>query len=96
MVRGSGVTGPSEYSIEFRWKEEVVYWEGDHGFVFDGGWGVDPPVTYVPDAETWDAVVPGWLQGRHGEVVGRLRARQDHRVVETPDFSGGAWRQETR
>jgi hypothetical protein len=78
-----------DYQIEFRWKEEVVYWEGDQGFVLDGGWGVDPPVTYVPDPATWDSVVPGWLRGRQQQVVGRLRGRPNHRVIETPDYSSG-------
>jgi hypothetical protein len=55
--------------VEFRWKEVVVYWEGERGFTFDGGWGVDPLVTYVPDEATWDRVVPVWLKGRRTEVI---------------------------
>jgi hypothetical protein len=70
--------------IEFRWKEEVIYWEGDRGFMFDGGWGVDPPVTYVPDAASWDAFVPEWMRGRREEIVGRLRAEPGHVVLEAP------------
>jgi hypothetical protein len=33
---------------EFRWKEEIIYWEGTRGCVFPGSCGVDPPVTVVP------------------------------------------------
>ena len=74
------------YRIEFRWKEQVIYWEGGRGCVFDGAWGVDPPWTVVPNADTWDAVVPEWLAGRHDEVVERLRAEPNHDVKETPDY----------
>jgi RimJ/RimL family protein N-acetyltransferase len=70
------------YEIDFRWKEQVVYWEGAHGLVFPGGWGVDPVVTVVPDASTWDRAVPEWLRGRHTEVVARLRADARHVVRE--------------
>lgn len=75
------------YEIEFRWKEEVVYWEGARGAVFVGGWGVRPLVTVVPDADTWDRAVPAWLKGRHNEVVERLRAHPAHVVHEERDDS---------
>ena len=68
--------------IEFRWKEEVIYREGSRGVVFDGAWGASPLVTIVPDATTWDRVVPAWLRGRHAEVVARLRAYRNHVVRE--------------
>ena len=77
----------TDFEIEFRWKEEVIYWEGTRGCVFLGGWGVDPPVTIVPDDATWDRAVPGWLHGRHDEVVARLRARAGHVVQEERDDS---------
>jgi hypothetical protein len=73
--------------VEFRWKEEVIYWEGDHGFIFDGGWGVTPSVTYVPDEATWDQVVPEWLVGRRQQVVARLALESGHVLHETPDYS---------
>ena len=72
------------WSVEMRWKEEVVYWEGHHGFVFDGGWGVEPAVTYLPPAADWDAVVPGWLRGRRAEIVERLESRGDQVVEDAP------------
>ena len=75
------------YEIEFRWKEEVIYWEGSRGCVFPGGWGVDPVITIVPDAQTWNRAVPSWLHGRHGEVVERLRADARHVVQEERDDS---------
>ena len=70
------------FDLEFRWKEELVYWEGDRGCVFEGGWGVQPPVTVVPDASTWDRVVPEWLRGRRDEVCERLRAEPGHVLRE--------------
>src|SRR5690606_911174 len=76
-----------DYEIEFRWKEEVIYWESSRGVVFPGGSGVDPVQTVVPDAATWDRAVPGWLRGRHDEVVERLRADPRHVVHEERDDS---------
>ena len=76
-----------QYEIEFRWKEEVIYWEGSRGLVFPGGWGVDPPVTLVPDAHTCDQALPSWLVGRHDEVIARLRAERGHVVKEERDDS---------
>jgi hypothetical protein len=73
------------YEIQFRWKEEVIYWEGSRGCVFPGGWGVTPLVTIVPDAQTWDRAVPSWLHGRHDEVVDRMRADKRHVVKEERD-----------
>ena len=76
----------ANYEIEFRWKEEVIYWEGDRGFVFDGGWGVSPFETYVSSADIWDAAVPGWFKGRRGVVVDRLKADDGHVVLDDPGF----------
>jgi hypothetical protein len=81
------VSQHDDYEIEFRWKEQVVYWEGSRGIVFPGGWGVDPIETVVPDADTWDRAVPVWLKGRHDEVVERLRADVRHVVQEERDDS---------
>ena len=72
------------YAIEHRWKEELIYWEGCRGFLFDGGWGVDPPALYVPDAATWPEAVPEWLRDRRDVVLARLAERGD-RIVETPE-----------
>lgn len=82
-----GLPEHDDYEIEFRWKEEVVYWEGARGIVFPGGWGVEPVETIVPDAETWDRAVPAWLKGRHDVVVGRLRGDLRHVVHEERDDS---------
>jgi hypothetical protein len=76
-----------DFEVEFRWKEQVVYWEGDRGCVFEGGWGVDPVVTVVPDASTWDRVVPEWLRGRRDEVCERLQGQPGHVVQEERDDS---------
>jgi hypothetical protein len=74
------------WRVEFRWKELVIYWENGRGCVFDGAWGVDPSITIVPDADTWNAVVPPWLQNRHDELLERLRSVTGHIVKETPDY----------
>lgn len=73
------------FEIEFRWKEVVIYWEGSRGCAFQGGWGVQPLVTYVPDAASWDLQVPDWLRGRREEVVSRLRTDPRHVVEDKPD-----------
>lgn len=78
---------PAEFQIEFRWKEQVYYWEGARGLLFDGGWGADPVVTYVPDEPTWARVAPDWARDRRVEIVQRLIDHGDtHRVVTTPDY----------
>jgi len=76
-----------DYEIEFRWKEEIIYWEGNRGCFFPGGWGVDPPVTIVPDADTWDRAVPHFLRGRHDEILSRLLSDPRHVVKEEHDDS---------
>ena len=78
----SGARSDGEYEVEPRWKEEVVYWEGARGFVLDAGWGVDPPVVYVPSAALWDRVVPAWLRHRRAEVVPRIAQGSRHLVKE--------------
>lgn len=76
VIEGDG------YSIEHRWKEETVYWEGQQGFLFDGGWGVEPPVLYVPASDIWSEVMPEWLRLDGAEVVARLAGFSGHRVVD--------------
>lgn len=78
---------PDDFEIEFRWKEEVIYWEGSRGVVFPSGWGVSPAVTITPDAATWDMRVPIWLRGRYAQVVARLHTCPDHVVREERDDS---------
>lgn len=77
-----------EYEVEFRWKEQVVYWEGGRGYVFPGGWGVSPPVTYVAAGDAWDRVMPEWLKGRRDEVVRRLEDEAGHTVQIDPGYRG--------
>jgi hypothetical protein len=61
-----------------RWKEQyVVENESGKTFVFDGGWGVDPHVAYVPPAESWHESVPEWLWERRDEVIEELRKTGD-------------------
>ena len=73
-----------EYEIEFRWKEQVFYWEGDRGLHLDGGWGVRPYVTYFPIAERWREVAPAWAMDKRELVLQRLIDHGPvHRVEET-------------
>jgi hypothetical protein len=70
------------YRIEHRWKEQVIYWEGDRGYLFDAGWGVEPPVLYVPSPAIWTEVMPDWLRERRVEVVRRLELGSSHVLAE--------------
>jgi hypothetical protein len=79
----------TDWSVESLYKEQLAYREGERSFVFDAAWGVDPYLVYVPDAATWDDVVPDWLRGRREEVVGRIAATSGHTVVETDTGYGG-------
>ncbi len=73
------------YSVKAKWKEEVVYREGDQSIVFDAGWGVEPPVLYVPSEWAWDLSTPAWLHGRRAEVVARLE-RDSRHVIAIDDI----------
>lgn len=70
------------FEIEHRWKEQVIYWEGGHGFLFDAGWGADPPVLYVPSPDIWREVMPVWCRDRRDEVIARLRDHSEHVLKE--------------
>lgn len=74
-------TNDDTYSVEARWKEEVVYREGDQSIVFDAGWGSEPPVLYVPSDWAWDLSTPDWLHGRRAEVVARLERDSRHVIA---------------
>ena len=76
---------PRPFRIQSAWKENVVYWEGERGVRFDAGWGVEPPVLYIPSPEVWDDAVPEWLVGRYAEVHDRLVRHSAHRVEPTPE-----------
>ncbi|GAA1676353.1 hypothetical protein [Microbacterium lacus] len=78
MQRGDDDT----FEVEGRWKEEVIYWEGSRGFIFDAGWGVTPLVLYVPPEDEWDAVTPEWMVGRRALIVSRLTERSGHVLLE--------------
>ena len=76
------------FEVEGRWKEEVVYWEGSRGFVFDAAWGVEPHVLYVPPEDEWDSVTAEWMVGRRALIVSRLAERSEH-VVREGGYRGG-------
>ncbi len=77
-------TDDDTYSVQARWKEEVVYREGDRSIVFDAGWGSEPRVLYVPSEWAWDLSTPAWLHGRRAEVVARLE-RDSRHVIAVDD-----------
>ena len=69
---------------ETRWKEELIVTdEAGRSFCFDCGWGVDPPVAYLPEPKDWRRCVPGWLHDRRDEVISVMKA-QHHVVHEGP------------
>jgi len=75
-----------EFEIFTRWKEEVHYQEDNRSFSFPAGWGVSPPVLYVPSIRLWEAVMPDWLRGRRTQVVGRLGKFSEHSLEDTDDW----------
>ncbi len=78
----------SEYEIEFRWKEQVFYWEGSQGLHLDGGWGVQPLLTYFPSAAKWPEVAPEWALEKRDLILRRLIDHgPEHRVVETDSYA---------
>lgn len=74
-------TDDDTYLVEVKWKEEVVYREGDRSIVFDAGWGSEPRVLYVPSEWAWDLSTPAWLHGRRAEVVARLERDSRHVIA---------------
>src|SRR3979409_2123459 len=74
--------GPSRGSFRIRSEipEKLVYWEGDHGFQFDCGWGVNPPVVYLPNSDLWDDGGADWWGGRGAE---KLRRYSGYTVADT-------------
>jgi hypothetical protein len=89
--RPIGLTGWLRgYRVEWRWKEQVIYWRWTtpftrRGYVFDGGWGAAPPVTYVPTADSWDAIVPPGMVGRRAEILDRIRRSAGEQVIKETD-----------
>ena len=62
------------FNVRPQWKEELIYSEGEQEYVFQCGWGVSPPVVYVPDEAKWDKVMPPWMCGRRAEILARLES----------------------
>ena len=52
--------------------DRLTYAEGDQALAFPRVPSERQPVVLVPDAATWDAVLPTWLHARRAEVVARL------------------------
>ncbi len=75
-----------DFTFEWRWKEELHYSEGGNTLVLYCGWGVSPPVVFVPSAAAWDDKVPDWLRGRRDELVRRIETHSGH-VVASADWA---------
>lgn len=75
-----------DFRFEWHWKEELHYWEGHRCQVFHCGWGIAPPVVFLPSAPGWDAKMPRWLHGRRAEIVDRIEQHSDH-VVASADWA---------
>lgn len=67
------------------WREELIYGEGERGFMFFAGWGSEQPTMYVPSTRIWDLAVPECLRGRREEVVRHLEVHSGHRLCETEE-----------
>jgi hypothetical protein len=70
------------FRIEYIWKEQVAYWEGPRGFLFEAAWGVDPGVLIVPSPDIWAEVMPAWLRDRRDIVITRLKEHSGHIIKE--------------
>jgi hypothetical protein len=67
-----------------RWKEElIINDERGRTFTFDCGWGLNPPVAYVPPLAEWRRCVPVWLRERRAEVVEAMKTI-GHAVKDGP------------
>lgn len=67
-----------------QWKEELIVTDEDgRSFCFSCGWGVEPPVAYVPSAADWRRCVPEFLHGRREEVISVMESL-NHVVQEGP------------
>jgi hypothetical protein len=65
-----------------QWKELlIVEDEIGNNFCFMCGWGVEPPVAYIPPPDDWAKCVPEWLRERRDEVIDEMK-KQKHLVEE--------------
>lgn len=59
------------------WKEIIVVSDEEgRSHVVSCGWGVEPPVAYLPAAATWREQMPAWLHERRDEVIAVLESLQ--------------------
>lgn len=66
------------------WKEILtVTGEDGQSFVFSCGWGVEPPVAYIPAPADWRRTVPPWLHDRRDEVIALMES-MGHVVHDGP------------
>ena len=62
------------FTVQPRWKEEIVV-TSDTGlqFILGCGWGVEPPVAYVPSEQDWNRCTPGWLWDYRAALIEAIR-----------------------
>lgn len=64
------------------WKETVLLLdEYGRSFTIECGWGVQPPIAYVPPQDAWQRCTPDWLWNRREEAIEALR-RIDHFIED--------------
>ncbi len=67
-----------------QWKEQLfIRNEDGKEFLFDCGWGVEPPVAYLPAASDWRRCTPSWLHKQRQEVIAVMQ-HHGHRVEDGP------------
>jgi hypothetical protein len=80
----NGVFTGDGYQIQIRTREDFIYWEGDKGFWFETGWGVEPPIILVPSAEQWLAVMPTWMRDHRDLILERIERDSGHVPISEP------------
>lgn len=75
-------------------RELLLLRKDDNRLRIPCAWGVDPSLAFLPPAQVWDSVVPGWLHGRRAEAVAAveqfgLLVKDDDRPVSHGAFGRG-------
>ena len=66
------------------WKEEFhIHDENDRTFCFSCGWGVEPPVAYLPSEADWQRCTPVWLHDRRDGACWLWSFAEGMRFIES-------------
>jgi hypothetical protein len=78
--------GKEPYKVEIRWKEILIYREGENELEFFIPMGVKPPWPLeFPSESTWNKTVPDWAKGRRNEIMKRISKDHNIKIVITND-----------